>query len=393
MAQFAKGKIEAYAGPDDLGAPDDLEKVIVDFIGGATSSLDIAVQELDNVEIAKAILAARWRGISVSIVLEQSYLREEKLKVKEPPAAEKGETAEEALEKWQWTPTNGENAENRRIATALLQSNVDLKIDFNKDIFHQKFVVRDYRGKAKPTSALLSGSTNFTDTDCHKNLNHIFVFHDAGICAQYGNQFAEIERGEFGPRGLGGEPPVFDLEGVPVTVLFAPDNVPEQEVIKQVLKAEADIEFAIFTFAGSSAIDDALLMAARAGCKVTGALDRGQAAQDWSAPHGEQGGAPPWLDQPHISLYTPRPDSGVRKLHHKLMAIDHHTVLAGSFNYTAPANDFNDENLFVVGSRYPHFPNDRKKPVDMAACTEIVDYMRAEMDRIVSKSVSEPWKP
>lgn len=47
-------------------------------------------------------------------------------------------------------------------------------------------MVRDYRGKAKPTSALLSGSTNFTDTDCHKNLNHIFVFHDAGICEQYG---------------------------------------------------------------------------------------------------------------------------------------------------------------------------------------------------------------
>ncbi len=398
MATFAKGKIEAYAGPADLGAPDDLEKVVVDFIGGATSSLDIAVQELDNMEIAKAILAARWRGVSISIVLEQSYLREEGLKVKEPPAPEKGETAEQALERWQWT-AEGENKENRRIAAALLQSNVDLKIDFNKDIFHQKFVVRDYRGKAKPTSALLSGSTNFTDTDCHKNLNHIFVFHDTGICEQYGNQFDEIERGEFGPRGLGGEPPVFDLEGVPVSVLFAPDNFPEQEVIKQVLKAEADIEFAIFTFAGSSAIDDALLMAARAGCKVTGALDRGQAAQDWSAPHGEPGGAPPWLNRPNISLYTPKRDSGVRKLHHKLMAVDHHTVLAGSFNYTKPANAFNDENLFVIGSPYEIFPDKKKdkdkklKKVDMAACKEIVDYMRAEIDRIVSKDVSEPWKP
>ena len=399
MPTFANGKIEAYAGPADLGAPDDLEKVIVEFIGGAKESLDIAVQELDNVEIAKAILAARWRGVRVSIVLEQSYLREEKLKVSEPPAAEAGETAEQALERWQWTATNGENKENRRIATALLQSNVDLKIDFNPDIFHQKFVVRDYRGHAKPTSALLSGSTNFTDTDCHKNLNHIFVFHDTGICEQYGNQFAEIERGEFGRRGLGGEPPVFDLEGVPVTVLFAPDNVPEQEVIKQVLKAEADIEFAIFTFAGSSAIDDALLMAARAGCKVTGALDRGQGAQSWSAPHGEQGGAPPWLDVPNISLFTPKVDSGVRKLHHKLMAVDHHSVLAGSFNYTKPANDFNDENLFVIGSPYEIFPDRKKdaqgklKKVDTAACTEIVDYMRAEIDRIVSKEVSEPWKP
>jgi phosphatidylserine/phosphatidylglycerophosphate/cardiolipin synthase-like enzyme len=400
MPAFAEGKIEAYAGPTDLGAPDDLEKAIVDFIDGAEESLDIAVQELDNERIAKAILAAQWRGISVNLVLEQSYLREEKLKIKEPPKPAKGESAEEALEHWQWNPDNGEHAVNRRFATALLQSDVDLKIDFNKDIFHQKFVVRDYRGhseKGKPTSALLTGSTNFTDTDCHTNLNHIFVFHDAGVCEQYANQFAEIERGEFGPRGLGGAPPVFDLNGVPVTVLFAPDNFPEQEVIKQVLKAEKDIEFAIFTFAGSSAIDDALLMAARAGCKVTGALDPGQAAQDWAAPHGEPGAAPPWLDRENISLYLPKKEGGFRKLHHKLMVVDHHTVLAGSFNYTKPANDFNDENLFVIGSPYEVFPDKKKdkegklKKVDMAACREIVDYMRKEIDRIVS--VSKSWKP
>lgn len=399
MPSFAKGKIEAYAGPADLGAPDDLEQVIIDFVEGAEDSLDIAVQELDNMRIAKAILAAKWRGVRVSIVLEQSYLREEKLDFKKLPELEPGETAEQALEKWQWTPTNGDNKVNRSIATALLQSNIDLKVDFNKEIFHQKFVVRDYRGKAKLTSALLSGSTNFTDTDCHENLNHIFVFHDVGICEEYSNQFAEIERGEFGPRGLGGEPPVFDLEGVPVTVLFAPDNVPEQEVIKQILKAEDEIEFAIFTFSGSSAIDDALLMAAQAGCKVKGALDHDQAAHDWSAPHGEQGGAPPWLDRPNISLFTPKKGSGVRKLHHKLMAVDHDTLLAGSFNYTAPANRFNDENLFVIGCAYDIFPDRRKdaekklKKIDKAATAEIVDYMRAEIDRIASEDVSKPWKP
>jgi PLD-like domain len=297
MPEFAGGKIEAYVGPNDLGAPDDLEGVIVDFIEGAKASLDIAVQELDNERIAKAILAARWRGVRVSIVLEQSYLREERLSLKSPPTS---------LEQWQWTPTKGTNAMNRRIATALLQSNIDLKLDFNKKIFHQKFIIRDYRGKANRTSALLTGSTNFTDTDCHSNLNHIFVFNDTGVCRQYANQFAEIERGEFGRRGLGSEPPIFDLNRVPVSVLFAPDNVPEQEVIKQVLKAERAIKFAIFTFAGSSAIDDALLMAARAGCKVTGALDPGQAAQPWSAQQGTPGAAPPWLKRKNISLHTPR---------------------------------------------------------------------------------------
>ena len=77
MAVFADGRIEAYVGPPGLGAADDLEAVIIDFIGGARSRLDIAIQELDSEPIARAILAARWRGVRVTLFLEQDYLRTE----------------------------------------------------------------------------------------------------------------------------------------------------------------------------------------------------------------------------------------------------------------------------------------------------------------------------
>ncbi len=49
--------------------------MIVDFIGGARTRLDIAVQELDSEAIATAILAASWRGVRVTLFLEQDYLR------------------------------------------------------------------------------------------------------------------------------------------------------------------------------------------------------------------------------------------------------------------------------------------------------------------------------
>lgn len=48
-------KIELCMGPTQLGAPDDLKQVIVNFIDGARKKLDIAVQELDCRDIAKAI--------------------------------------------------------------------------------------------------------------------------------------------------------------------------------------------------------------------------------------------------------------------------------------------------------------------------------------------------
>ena len=67
MAVFADGKIEAYVGPPGLGAADDLEAVIVEFIAGARTKLDVAVQELDSEAIARALLAASWRGVRVTL--------------------------------------------------------------------------------------------------------------------------------------------------------------------------------------------------------------------------------------------------------------------------------------------------------------------------------------
>jgi phosphatidylserine/phosphatidylglycerophosphate/cardiolipin synthase-like enzyme len=117
----------------------------------------------------------------------------------------------------------------------------------------------------------------------------------------------------------------------------------ELEIMKQMLKGSKETYFAIFTFAGSSGIDDTMLALARGGMAICGVVDRGQAAQRWAAARG-------MLDHDNIRLFQPTKASGVRKLHHKLMVIDERVVVAGSFNYTEPANDYNDENIFVLGS-------------------------------------------
>lgn len=58
---------------------DNLPKAITDFIDGANHKLDIAVQELESVPVAKAILRAKLeRKVSVRIVIESDYLRASK---------------------------------------------------------------------------------------------------------------------------------------------------------------------------------------------------------------------------------------------------------------------------------------------------------------------------
>lgn len=94
MATFANGKIEAYVGPTELKAADNLETVIVEYIAGAKESLDIAVQEIDSMPIAEAILDARWRGAKIEAFVEQDYLKSKLKALPDPPTPEPGETPE-----------------------------------------------------------------------------------------------------------------------------------------------------------------------------------------------------------------------------------------------------------------------------------------------------------
>ena len=378
MTDFASGKIQAFAGPKELGAPDNLEDVIIDFIEGATASLDIAVQELDSEPIAQAILDARWRGVSVRIFLEQDYLAKKK-----PPRAkpEGGETELDAIMRAQWSEYRRpkDSKTNRDILAALLRNAVDVKADYNPKIFHQKFIIRDFRRSKKETSAVLTGSTNFTHTGTHKNLNHIIIFHDYRVCKSYRAEFEEIKSGTFGELSerRKDKSRIVNIEGVPVRVLFAPDDGPELEIIKQMLKCTERLDFAIFTFSGSSGIDDAMTILRAADRQVRGVLDPVQGKHWWAATH--------WLHQEGIELYFPRRVQGFGKLHHKLMVIDEAVVIAGSMNYTAPANEYNDENIFVIGSPYD-LPSNKGGPVDHNACAEISRYFRDEIERIIQAS-------
>jgi phosphatidylserine/phosphatidylglycerophosphate/cardiolipin synthase-like enzyme len=381
VAEFAGGEIQAFVGPTELGASDDLEAVIVEFIAEAEESLDVAVQEIDSEGIAQAILDARWRGVSVRVFLEHSYIQTD---LTDGDVAAIGTGPERLQAQWAEARPTPAFRTNRDILTALLRCDIEVHSDFNQDIFHQKFVIRDYRGTSRPRSALLTGSANFTHTDTHANLNHVVTFHDARICAGYKVEFDEMRRGSFGRQQLGAVPRAYNLGGVPVKVLFAPDHSPELEIMKQINKSTRRLDFAIFTFSGSSGIDDALIMARRAGRDVRGVLDPGQGRFGWAATR--------WLHEAGVELFLPRQQAPFHKLHHKLMVIDDAIVVAGSFNYTGPANEYNDENIFVLGSPYPDLPKSEGGPTDVAECAALTGFFRAEIDRIIT-NLSDAYTP
>jgi phosphatidylserine/phosphatidylglycerophosphate/cardiolipin synthase-like enzyme len=136
------------------------------------------------------------------------------------------------------------------------------------------------------------------------------------------------------------------------------------------LKAKERVDFAMFTFAQSSGIDDTMIALTRDDrILVRGVIDRRQANQVWAATR-------PVIDA-GAELWWPRGDTGIGKLHHKLMVIDRTVVIAGSFNYTGTANAMNDENIVVIGDIL------EADPVAQARQQQFADYALQEIERII----------
>jgi len=345
------GNIEIFMGPHQLGGPDNLQEVIVNFIDGAHKRLFIAVQELDSQPIAEAIIRAKQRKVLVKLVLEADYLLE-KITAANPFLA------------------GGENEVNRVLHDAVLRANINVHSDYNPDIFHQKFIVRD-------SNSVLTGSTNFTVTDTSANLNHIVIVHDRNVAKNYDQEYDEIQQGHFGKLNEGHDPRPAEVmvSNVRVKILFAPDHNPEMEIMKQIAKAKQRVDFAIFTFASSSGIDDQLVLAKQAGISIRGALFKSQANQTWSASETLKNAGLSLFFIPRSGLPEPRP----RKLHHKLMVIDEQLIIAGSFNYTGPATQLNDENIIILGDLDSNNQNSIQKQKKLAG------YALTEIDRIITK--------
>lgn len=92
------------------------------------------------------------------------------------------------------------------------------------------------------------------------------------------------------------------------------------------------------------------------------------ANQKWAAKHT--------LNAAGITLHLAGGQGSLGKLHHKLMVIDDHTTIFGSFNYTGPANSSNDENIVVVGD------SEETDAAAIALQRKIALACRAEITRI-----------
>lgn len=121
-----------------------------------------------------------------------------------------------------------------------------------------------------------------------------------------------------------------------IEAFFSPKGGCTEAVVESVGKAKSTILVQAYSFT-SARIAKALVEAEKRGVKVRVILDKSQRTEKYSgADFLLHEGVPTFIDAKHAIA------------HNKIMVIDSHTVLTGSFNFTKAAEDNNAENLLVI---------------------------------------------
>lgn len=343
----AQGKeyLEPYRNIQRTG--DNLEAIIIEQINTAKSTLDIAVQEINLTNLAKAIVAKKQEGIKVRIVIENSYN----------------------------LPLN--QLKNNDGLAILKQANIPI-IDDREDgskgsgLMHHKFIIIDGQ-------KIVTGSSNFTLSDIHGdfenletrgNANHILVINSVELANIFTEEFNYLwgdgvggkKDSLFGLQKPYNQEKILKVGDTTIVVKFSPTSTAKSwrettnGLISNTLKsANNSVDLALFVFSDQD-IANTLKNESLQGIKIKALIDPNFAYQYYSEGLDLLGVAlsnkckfeknnNPW-QQPIETVGIPNLPQG-DKLHHKFGIIDDYTIITGSHNWSNAANNLNDETLLI----------------------------------------------
>jgi len=204
-------------------------------------------------------------------------------------------------------------------------------------LMHNKFFVVDRR-------TVWTGSTNMTDEGFSSNHNNSPSIICPELALAYEMEFEEMfVEGNFGGTKVDNTPHVISCGSAEIESYFSPSDGSQAELIDEIKDANASIYFAVYYFT-ADAVREALVEQAADGVVVKGIYDAAGAGH----PYAEY--------EALCSAGIPVKVENLNgRLHHKFMIIDvdgeDPVVVTGSYNWTAAANEKNDENTLVIHDR------------------------------------------
>ncbi len=280
-------EIEVYFSQNRYPYENGIDEKIIDSINNAQESIYLAIYELTNKKISKALINAYNKNIKVIIITDdQTYLHSDELKKLE----------EEGIEVYK---------------------------DLSKSsLMHNKFLIID-------NETIWTGSGNYTYYAFYRNYENFLKIRDKQLAKAYYDEFLELINNEKIPKCSN------DFN---ITLCFSPEDKIESKIVNLINEANSSINVAMFSFT-SEKISTALIDAKNRNVNVKVILDKGWSEQNSRYSQYSN------LKNNNIAIKL---DGSSYKLHDKFLVIDSKIVATGSFNYTKKANTSNRENeLFI----------------------------------------------
>lgn len=377
---------EPYRGIARNG--DDLERVIVQQIGRAKTSIDVAVMGMTLPNIARALVEAKQRGVVVRVVLDNNYNRNWVDLSKDEVAQLSNSEHELWTEIRTLVDINGdgeisdEERAARDVPTLFMRANIPVIDDTNdgskgSGLMHHKFLVID-------GAVVVSTSANFTHSgffgdfglpNSRGNAENLVVVKSVELAQLYQAEFNYLwgdgpgtaKRSKFGVRKPYRPARTIQTTDGTVQVQFSPfskshpDEATSSGLIARTLStASSSIDIAAYVFTDGWVAEALRQAYTHRNIALRGAIDRSFVYHAssitldmWGIKRFDANCAlkpqtHPWEKVTTHVGYPWLPEGD--KLHHKIAVIDQRTVITGSHNWSAAANRTNDENLLVIES-------------------------------------------
>jgi phosphatidylserine/phosphatidylglycerophosphate/cardiolipin synthase-like enzyme len=280
---------------DYRGGPDTILAAAIDQ---ARLTVDVAAYSLNLWSIRDALIDAHKRGLVVRMVMES------------------------------------DNMVSREVQQ-IKDSGIPVVDDQQEGLMHNKFVIID-------RSEVWTGSMNFTTGGAYRDNNNLIAIRSDKVAEDFTREFEEMFIHHlFGPNASSDTPyPKLTIEGTPVEIYFSPEDKVAQRIIALIRDARESIYFMAYNFT-SNDIGNAIMQKAQAGVNVSGIMDNTQISSSQGTEYDPfmQAGVDVLLDGNQDGL-----------MHHKVMIIDQKIVITGSYNFTASAENNNDENTVIIFS-------------------------------------------
>ena len=291
-----------FSEPDSRADPtsyaDGIDRPLAEAIFSLESSLDIAAFELNNPVISRAILEAHQRGVAVRIVSDDEF---------------------------------GLEDERDSHLRDLMAAGIPVVDDKRTGLMHNKFIIMDQL-------AVWTGSWNFTINGTYRNNNNALVLENAAAVASFQAEFDEMFlRNEFGTRSSDDGIMTVREADRSVSILFAAEADEIAALIAEIKQARQAIRFLAFVFSLEELADAILLQSTQSDFIAQGVFEKRNSTAPWSQ-----------LPALHCAGLQIRQDGNRYTMHHKVIIIDDHTVITGSFNFSKSAANNNDENIVIA---------------------------------------------